>query len=147
MKPGFSKTLLDMIVEANESFDRMVHSSFPRRTAVVKHPVHEGIGKMVISGCGTLCLRETAVGTPMVFYDVAKAEEEGYFGEGPKIWQETEYHSLIELLTIGLNSEPDAWRNLRWKATEWSGTGKCTKARQRPLRHWRTSWPTRHPWL
>ena len=31
MKPGIQKTLVDMIVETNEGFDKMVHSSFPRR--------------------------------------------------------------------------------------------------------------------
>ena len=134
MKPGFSKTLLDMIVEANESFDRMVHSSFPRKTAVVKHPVHEGIGKMVIAGCGSLSLRETAVGTSLVFYDVSKAEEEGYFGKGPKIWQEADYHSLIEILTIGLCSSPAEWAKLRWRATEWTGTGKkCSPSQIKTL--------------
>ena len=84
MKPGVTKTLLDMIVETNESFDRMVGSGFPRKTAIVKHPVHACMGEMQIAGCGILCLRETAVGTPMVFYDVTKAEEEGYFGTNPK---------------------------------------------------------------
>ena len=83
MKPGFTKTLLDMIVETNESFDRMVGSGFPRKTAVVKHPVHEG-SRMEIAGCGTLCLRESAVGTSLVFYDVSKAEEEGCFGVDPQ---------------------------------------------------------------
>ena len=31
MKPGIQKTLVDMIVETNEGFDKMMHSSFPRK--------------------------------------------------------------------------------------------------------------------
>ena len=81
-----------------------------------------------------MCLREAAVGTPMVFYDVTKAEEEGYFGTNPKVWQEEAYNSLIELLTVGLCSSPAEWENMRWTPSKWMGPDKkCTKSQARTL--------------
>ena len=35
MKPGIEKTLIDMIVETNESFNMMVGDSFPRKEKIV----------------------------------------------------------------------------------------------------------------
>ena len=62
---------------------------------------------MEICGGGVLCLRKSSVGTPMTFFDVGRAEEEGYFGENPKIWEEEDYDSLIELRAIGFQTSPD----------------------------------------
>ena len=64
---------------------------------------------------------------------MSKAEEEGYFGKGPKIWQEAEYDSLIELLAVGLCADPETWRNLRYKPTEWTGAAKVTKSQIKTL--------------
>jgi hypothetical protein len=134
MKPGVTKTLLDMIVETNESFDRMVGSGFPRKTSIVKQPVHACMGEMKIVGGGTLSLREAAVGTAMVFYDVTKAEEEGYFGKDPNVGKEAEFTSLIELLSVGLCSSPAEWVNMRWTPSVWMGPDKkCTKSQAKTL--------------
>ena len=124
MKPGIEKTLIDMIVETNESFNMMVGDSFPRKEKIIKHPVHACLGRMVISGGGALSLVEAVVGTSEVFFDVSKAEEEGYFGANPKIWGEREYDSLVELLAVGLTTDPLEWENFRWSPTvRWSAEG------------------------
>ncbi len=109
MKPGIEKTLIDMIVETNESFNMMVGDSFPRREKIVMHPVHSVMGKMEIIGGGVLWLAASAVGMSKTFYDVDRAEQEGYFGASPKVWGEQEYHQLVELLAAGLTSNAAEW--------------------------------------
>ena len=71
-----------------------------------------------------MCLRASSVGTAMVFYDVTKAEEEGYFGTNPKIWGEDEYAALIEMLTVGLGADKEEWERFRWHPTAWSLSGE-----------------------
>ena len=83
MQPGVERTLLDMIVQSNTSFDKMVGAVFPRVEMKVLHPVHKCLGELDIAGGGILCLSEADVGTMKVFYDITKAEAQGYFGENP----------------------------------------------------------------
>ena len=71
-----------------------------------------------------MCLRKSDVGTAMVFYDVTKAEEEGYFGTKPKIWGEDECAALIEMLTVGLGADREEWERFRWHPTAWSLSGE-----------------------
>ena len=70
-----------------------------------------------------MCLREADVGTTKVFFDVDKAEQQGYIGTNPKIWGEREYATLIEMLTHALCASRDKWDTWRWHPTMWSLNG------------------------
>ena len=59
-------------------------------------------------------------------------------GETPKIWEEEDYDSLIELLAIGLQTSPEDWIRLRNHPTAWSKSGteeghKATQAQIKAL--------------
>jgi hypothetical protein len=83
-----------------------------------------------------LCLRKSDVGTAMVFYDVTKAEEEGYLGTNPKIWGEDEYATLIEMLTVGLGADKEEWERFRWHPTAWSLSGEEEGKGPEPAQRW-----------
>ena len=61
-----------------------------------------------------------------VFYDVTKAEAQGYFGANPRIWDEPEFAMLIEMRTTALCANKATWDNWRYFRTMWSSNGVDT---------------------
>ena len=66
-------------------------------------------------------------GHDRVFYDVSKAEAQGFFGANPTSWGEPEYAMLIEMLTTALCADTGQWETWRYHHTMWSVNGIDTR--------------------
>ena len=65
-------------------------------------------------------MTKEAIGTEKVFYDITRADREGYFGTDPVIWKAQEFHVALELLASGLDLEGKAWDDYVHHSTMWS---------------------------
>ncbi len=71
------------------------------------------------------------IGTEKTYFDMRRAESEGFFGAYAVVWGNEHWHTLLDKLVTGLNFTGKEWDDLAYHPTMWHAEGEArSKATQ-----------------
>ena len=63
LKPGATACLMDLVTHSNAAFNAMVKDKIPKKTVVIKRPIHHALGPMMVDGNALLSMQEDKIGS------------------------------------------------------------------------------------